>query len=217
MRSFSQLLDALVYTRGRNAKLKLVGDYLKSTPDPDRGWAMAALTRDLDLPGVKPAAIKAITEERVDPVLFAMSRDGLLPRGFAHVNPKSGTPVFITVTIGTLVAIVASLTPIGKLEEMVNIGTLFAFVLVAVGTWVLRKQQPDLPRSFVVKGLPIVATLAVVACLWLMINLAVETWLRFIGWMVLGVLIYVFYSRRNSVLGKRERGEDSSVDGPARV
>ena len=90
-------------------------------------------------------------------------------------------------------------------------------VLVAVGTWVLRKQQPDLPRSFVVKGLPIVATLAVVSCLWLMINLTVETWIRFIGWMVLGVIIYFAYSRRNSVLGKRERGEESSVDGPARV
>ena len=75
MRDFSQLLDALVYTRSRTAKLKLIGDYLKRTPDPDRGYALAALTGELDLPGVKPAAIRAIVEERVDPVLLAMSRD----------------------------------------------------------------------------------------------------------------------------------------------
>jgi len=75
MRDFSRLLDSLVYTRSRNAKLKLIADYLRATPDPDRGWAMAALTGTLDLPHVKAAAIKAIVEERVDPVLFAMSRD----------------------------------------------------------------------------------------------------------------------------------------------
>jgi DNA ligase-1 len=75
MRDFSQLLDALVYTRSRNGKLKLIGDYLRRTPDPDRGYALAALTGELDLPGVKPAAIRAIVEERTDPVLFAMSWD----------------------------------------------------------------------------------------------------------------------------------------------
>lgn len=75
MREFSQLLDALVYTRSRNGKLKLIGDYLRRTPDPDRGWAMAALTGELNLPGVKPAAIRAIVEERVDPVLLYMSWD----------------------------------------------------------------------------------------------------------------------------------------------
>jgi DNA ligase 1 len=75
MRDFSQLLDGLVYTRSRNAKLKLIGDYLKRTPDPDRGYALASLTGEIDLPAVKSAAIRAITEERIDPVLFHMSRD----------------------------------------------------------------------------------------------------------------------------------------------
>ena len=75
MRDFSKLLDALVYTRSRNAKLKLIGDYLKATPDPDRGWALAALTGEIDIPGVKPAVIRALAEERVDPVLLSMSRD----------------------------------------------------------------------------------------------------------------------------------------------
>lgn len=75
MHAFAALLDALIYTRSRNAKLRLIGDYLRATPDPDRGWALAALTGDLDLPGVKPALIRALVEERVDPVLFRMSRD----------------------------------------------------------------------------------------------------------------------------------------------
>src|SRR3569623_754478 len=75
MRAFADLLDALIYTRSRNAKLKLIGDYLRATPDPDRGWAMAALTGDLDLTAVKPALLRGLIEERVDPVLFRRSRD----------------------------------------------------------------------------------------------------------------------------------------------
>jgi DNA ligase-1 len=75
MRAFSQLLDDLVYTRSRNTKLKLIGDYLRETPDPDRGYGLAALTGTLDIPHVKPAAIRGLVEERIDPVLFYMSRD----------------------------------------------------------------------------------------------------------------------------------------------
>jgi DNA ligase-1 len=75
MRAFSQLLDDLVYTRSRNTKLRLIGDYLKETPDPDRGYGLAALTGTLDIPHVKPAAVRGLVEERIDPVLFYMSRD----------------------------------------------------------------------------------------------------------------------------------------------
>ena len=75
MHAFAALLDSLIYTRSRNAKLKLIADYLRATPDPDRGWALAALTGEIDIPGVKPAVIRALIEERVDPILFRMSRD----------------------------------------------------------------------------------------------------------------------------------------------
>src|SRR5438309_5811527 len=75
MRAFSQLLDDLVYTRSRNTKLKLIGDYLKKTPDPDRGYGLAVLTGTLDIPHIKPAAVRGLVEERIDPVLFTMSRD----------------------------------------------------------------------------------------------------------------------------------------------
>src|SRR3954451_25354581 len=78
MRAFSQLLDDLVYTRSRNTKLQLIGDYLKETPDPDRGYGLAALTGTLDIPHVKSAAIRGLVEERIDPVLFYMSRDAVV-------------------------------------------------------------------------------------------------------------------------------------------
>ena len=95
MHAFAQLLDSLIYTRSRNAKLKLIGDYLKITPDPNRGWALAALTDELDLPAVKSAAIRALIEERVDPVLFRMSRDyvGDTAETVSLLWPEPTTPV----------------------------------------------------------------------------------------------------------------------------
>ncbi|MFD4179568.1 APC family permease, partial [Rhodococcus sp. NPDC058514] len=135
-------------------------------------------------------------------VLFAMSRDGLMPRGLAKTGAK-GTPVRITVIVGVIVALLAAFFPMGTLEEMVNIGTLFAFVLVCIGVVVLRKTRPDLPRGFRVPLVPFVPILAVLACGWLMLNLSVETWIRFLVWMAIGVAIYFAYGKRKSVLGLR--------------
>lgn len=143
-------------------------------------------------------------------VLFAMSRDGLLSRSLAKTGSR-GTPVTITLLVGGACAIIAGFFPAGDLEQMTNIGTLFAFVLVSIGTVYLRRRRPDLPRSFRTPALSLVATLAVISCVWLMINLTVETWLRFIVWMVIGVVVYFFYSKRNSVLAQRERGEDPTA------
>jgi APA family basic amino acid/polyamine antiporter len=137
-------------------------------------------------------------------VLFAMSRDGLLPHGFGRVNQRTGTPVMITLTIGLLVAIVASLTPIGKLEEMVNIGTLSAFALVSLAVPVLRKRRPDLERSFRVPFNPVLPVLAALVCVYLMLNLSLETWLRFLVWMALGFGIYFTYGYRHSRVGLGE-------------
>ncbi|HEX8865823.1 MAG TPA: amino acid permease C-terminal domain-containing protein, partial [Lentzea sp.] len=101
-----------------------------------------------------------------------------------------------------LVAVAAGFFPAGKLEEMVNVGTLFAFILVSAGVWVLRRTRPDLDRGFRVPLVPLVPILAILACLWLMLNLTALTWVRFIVWMALGVVVYFAYSRRNSVLGR---------------
>jgi APA family basic amino acid/polyamine antiporter len=135
-------------------------------------------------------------------VFFAMSRDGLLPRSLARTG-SHGTPVRITVLIGAVVAAVAAFFPIGTLEELVNIGTLFAFVLVSIGVVILRRTRPDLPRAFRTPLVPLVPILAVLACVWLMLNLSVETWLRFVLWMVLGVVVYALYGRTHSVLAQR--------------
>jgi len=119
VRAFSQLLDGLVFTRSRNAKIKLIADYLRAAPDPDRGWAMAALTGTLDLAHVKPSAIKAIVEERVDPVLFAMSRDfvGDLAETVALLWPKpEGVCEEVDSGVLPISTVVERLTTLGRVE-----------------------------------------------------------------------------------------------------
>jgi basic amino acid/polyamine antiporter, APA family len=133
-------------------------------------------------------------------VLFAMSRDHLLPPGLGTVHPKYGTPYIITIITGVVVALLAGFVPLSTLAELVNIGTLFAFVLVSIGVIVLRRTRPDLPRSFRVPLVPVLPVVSALACLYLMLNLPGETWARFAVWMVIGVLIYVFYSRHHSRL-----------------
>ncbi|MFI9454968.1 amino acid permease [Amycolatopsis sp. NPDC052450] len=139
-------------------------------------------------------------------IIFAMSRDGLMPRSLAKTG-ENGTPKRATIVVGGLVAVAATFFPADKLEEMVNVGTLFAFVLVSAGVLVLRKTRPDLPRAFRVPLVPLIPILAIIACVWLMLNLTVLTWLRFLAWMALGVVIYFAYSRRNSLLGKQNKDE----------
>ncbi|MER5887024.1 amino acid permease [Streptomyces sp. NPDC001941] len=137
-------------------------------------------------------------------VFFAMSRDGLLPKTFSHVHPRFGTPYRSTILLGAIVAVVAGFTSIDELAELVNIGTLFAFVVVALGVIILRRQRPDLPRAFRTPLVPLVPVLSVLASLWLMLNLPAETWLRFGIWMVLGAVVYFAYGRGHSRLGRSE-------------
>jgi APA family basic amino acid/polyamine antiporter len=147
-------------------------------------------------------------------VLFAMARDGLLPRSLSKTS-KFGTPARIQIIVGVAVAVVAAFFPIDKLEEMVNVGTLFAFVVVAAGVIVLRRTRPDLQRGFSVPWMPVIPILAIISCVWLMLNLSALTWIRFVIWMVIGVIVYFAYSQRHSLVGKRERGELSDEVGDA--
>lgn len=137
-------------------------------------------------------------------VMFAMARDGLLPRALAMTSDRDA-PVRITVVVGVLIAVAVTAFPMAKLEEMVNVGTLFAFILVSAGVIVLRRTRPDLPRGFSAPFVPALPILSIAACLWLMVNLTVLTWLRFVIWMVVGIAVYVFYGYRHSVLGKQQR------------
>ncbi|MBB6626182.1 amino acid permease [Nocardioides sp. KIGAM211] len=141
-------------------------------------------------------------------VLFSMSRDGLLPHAFGKTSARTGTPVRITLTIGGLVAAVAAFTPIDKLEEMVNIGTLSAFALVSIAVPILRRTRPDLERAFKVPFSPVLPIVAALVCVYLMVNLSLETWLRFLVWMAIGFVIYFVYGQRHSfVTDEGERKE----------
>ncbi|QUR66623.1 APC family permease [Mycobacterium spongiae] len=136
-------------------------------------------------------------------VLFAMARDGLLPRQLAKTGSR-GTPVRITALVAVVVAATASVFPIVKLEEMVNVGTLFAFILVSAGVIVLRRTRPDLQRGFRAPWVPLLPIASICACVWLMLNLTVLTWVRFAVWLLVGTAIYLGYGRRHSVQGRRE-------------
>ncbi len=138
-------------------------------------------------------------------VFFAMSRDGLLPRFFSQVHPRFKTPHRPTILLGVLIAILAGFTPLSELAELVNIGTLFAFVVVAIGVILLRKSRPDLHRAFRTPWVPFIPILSVCASLWLMLNLPAETWLRFAVWMAIGFVVYFVYGRSHSRLGRQEQ------------
>lgn len=131
---------------------------------------------------------------------FAMGRDGLLPQSIAKVNPRTGTPVRMTMLYASVVLVMAAFVPLATLADLVSIGTLFAFVLVSIAVPVLRRTRPDMPRPFRVPFSPVVPILSALACLYLMTNLTLETWLRFLAWLVLGLLVYAGYGYRHSRL-----------------
>ena len=137
-------------------------------------------------------------------LIFAMSRDALLPMGLAKVHPKFRTPWVITIVVTVAVAIFAGLTPVGVLEEMVNIGTLSAFVMVSIGIIVLRKKRPELKRSFKVPLSPWLPIASALICTYLMLNLSLETWARFGVWLLVGFVIYFLYSRSHARLTTHE-------------
>lgn len=133
-------------------------------------------------------------------IFFAMSRDHMLPPNFAKVHPKFGTPYRISLATGLIVTLLAGFIPLTALAELVNIGTLFAFIVVSLGVVILRRTRPDLQRPFRTPLVPLVPILAVLACLYLMLNLPAETWLRFAVWLALGFIIFFAYSRPHSRL-----------------
>lgn len=138
-------------------------------------------------------------------IWFAMSRDGLLPPTFAKVHQRFRTPHISTWVAGFFVAIPAGIFDIGTLADLSNIGTLFAFSLVAVGVLVLRRKQPERYRAFRVPWVPWVPLAAILFCMLLMASLPAETWLRFFVWLVIGLAIYFGYSRHRSEFAKIDR------------
>ncbi|MDK6079351.1 amino acid permease [Massilia varians] len=136
-------------------------------------------------------------------ILFAMSRDGLLPAKLSEVHPKYGTPYFATWMVGIIFGLIAALVPLGVLAELVNIGTLAAFSLVSVAVIILRKKRPDLPRAFRCPGVPVIPALAIIFCLVLMSFLSWHTWVAFGIWIAIGLAVYFLYARQRSLLNKQ--------------
>ena len=169
-------------------------------------YALAVIHQDWAAYLVSAGAVAGITSVLLvmlmsqPRIFFAMSRDGLLPRGVSKVHPRFGTPYITTIITCVIVAIVAGLTQIQVVGEMTSIGTLFAFVVVSAAVLVLRVKRPDAHRPFRVAGGPIVPVLGIVSCLYLMLSLPVLTWVRFLVWLDIGIFIYWFYGRLHSPL-----------------
>jgi APA family basic amino acid/polyamine antiporter len=147
-------------------------------------------------------------------IFFSMSKDGLLPPVFSKLHPRFHTPYKTTIVTGVLVAIVSAIAPIHLLGELVSIGTLSAFVIVCAGVLVLRKTEPDLPRPFRTPGVPVVPVLGILFCLYLMAGLPLDTWLRLVVWLAIGLAIYFAYGRKHSRLGKLAKAPEAEAAPP---
>ena len=146
-------------------------------------------------------------------IFFSMSRDRLLPEGVSRVHPRFGTPYITTIITGVIVALVAALTPINVVGEMTSIGTLFAFVVVCSAVIMLRIKRPDARRPFKVPFGFLFPVLGVLSCLYLMLSLSAVTWVRFLVWLDIGMMIYWFYGRTHSPLAdKAEQAAQSAKE-----
>ncbi len=135
-------------------------------------------------------------------VFYSMSRDGLVPKVFSDLHPKFHTPYKSNWIFFVLVGAFAAFVPGDIVGDMTSIGTLFAFILVCAGVWILRRTDPDLPRQFKVPAVPVVSTLGIAVCAAMVAGLGPTNWLRLIVWLAIGLVIYFGYSKRNSKLGK---------------
>jgi APA family basic amino acid/polyamine antiporter len=169
------------------------------------GWA-AALVSIAAVAGLTSVIlVDLITVTRIG---FAMGRDGLLPPVVAKVSPRTGTPVRMTLLYATAVLVLAAFVKLSVLADLVSIGTLFAFVLVSAAVPALRRTRPDMARPFRVPLSPLVPVLSALACLYLMLNLSIETWVRFLVWLALGLAVYAAYGYRHSRVGARATREE---------
>jgi APA family basic amino acid/polyamine antiporter len=163
------------------------------------GWAAAILAFGAVVAITSVILVILYGQSRI---FFAMCRDGLLPKSLAKVHPRYGTPARLTAILGVAIAILAALIPLNEIVKLVNIGTLFAFVLVNIGVIVLRRTRPDLPRSYRVPFNPWFPLIGIAFAVYLMVDLPVSTWIRFVVWLLVGLVIYAVYGFRRSKVGE---------------
>jgi APA family basic amino acid/polyamine antiporter len=162
------------------------------------GWAVFIITGGALAGLTSVMLVMLLGQTRV---FFAMSRDGLLPKKvFGEVHPRYRTPFKITWIVGMICALLGAFTPIDKLGQMVNIGTLLAFVIVCLAVIILRRTNPDTHRPFRTPFVPLVPILGAISCFYLMANLGLATWIRLFVWLVIGLVIFFAYSRQHSKL-----------------
>ena len=142
-------------------------------------------------------------------VFFSMSKDGLMPKVFSEVHTKYRTPAKNNLLFMILVSLFAAFVPARVVGEMTSIGTLFAFILVCIGVLIMRKKMPEAPRAFRTPLVPFVPILGVAVCLFMMVFLPLDTWIRLIVWMMIGFDLYLFYGMRHSILNKGDFSLDS--------
>lgn len=142
-------------------------------------------------------------------IFMVMSRDGLLPKSFATITKKYGTPGRCTIITGIVTAIIAGFLPLGMIMDLCNIGTLCAFIFVSLGVIILRKTMPDVERKFRCPGVPFTPILTVIFCVYLMASLPSVTWIRFAVWTAIGAAIYFMYGAKHSTLNGKEHEKAS--------
>jgi APA family basic amino acid/polyamine antiporter len=165
------------------------------------GWAAVVIAFGSIVAQIAVLLVLQMGQSRI---FFSMARDGLLPTVFSSVHKTYKTPHVTTIVTGLVIAAIAGSTNIDEMVDLTNIGTLFAFVLVCFGIVILRVKEPNRPRGFTVPWNPIIPLLGVAACIFLMTGLPGITWIRFILWLLAGLLVYFTYGIRHSRIRKEK-------------
>lgn len=168
------------------------------TIQPDYPWLNRAIVVAILAGYASVILVMLMGQSRV---FFSMSKDGLIPKIFSSVNPKTQTPAKNNLLFMLFVSLFAAFVPARVVGEMTSIGTLFAFILVCIGVWVMRRKMPEIPRSFKTPLVPLIPILGIVTCLFMMVFLPMDTWIRLLVWMLIGMDIYLAYGAKHSQLG----------------